>query len=80
MANCPLGFICEGVIQRSCDLLRAQARDEFAFGDIFGGIYCPEGSSVLENCPVGSFCVNPVSQYRTEGDLSFVHIHVCAFV
>lgn len=57
--SCPLGFICDNGRFERCADIQAKARLQFHFGDVYGGIYCPEGSFGIENCPVGFYCPAP---------------------
>ena len=43
----------------SCDELRRIAREEYGFGDVLAGIWCPlayPNAGWIRNCPVGSYC------------------------
>jgi hypothetical protein len=58
---CPLGFICNETHQASCQEIQDVAVRDFKIGDIHGGVWCPLGIPYYLNCPVGSFCPDPVS-------------------
>ena len=48
----------------SCDELRRIAREEYGFGDVLAGIWCPystPNAGWIRNCPVGNYCINPES-------------------
>ncbi|CAJ1948621.1 unnamed protein product [Cylindrotheca closterium] len=61
--SCPLGFVCnEDLTQKSlCSEIR-QIPQKFFIGDVFAGVYCPEGKIGMENCPRGKYCPNPEEQ------------------
>lgn len=43
----------------SCDELRRIAREEYGFGDVLAGIWCPystPNAGWIRNCPVGNYC------------------------
>lgn len=43
----------------SCDELRRIAREEYGFGDVLAGIWCPlayPNAGWIRNCPAGSYC------------------------
>lgn len=65
-ASCPAGYICNTTHQASCFDIRQAAVDYFKYGDIHAGAYCPEGSPFYLECPLGSYCPDPVSR-RGEG-------------
>ena len=37
------------------------AVDEYGFGNVMAGTWCPEGEEAISNCPVGSYCPDTVS-------------------
>ena len=60
---CPSGYTCTSMGDESfgafsCDEMARLAIEEFGFGNILAGIYCPENETSLLNCPVGSYCPN----------------------
>mmetsp|Transcript_31805 Transcript_31805/g.77040 ORF Transcript_31805/g.77040 Transcript_31805/m.77040 type:complete len:1246 (-) Transcript_31805:208-3945(-) len=61
--SCPLGFVCnEDLTQKAlCSEIR-EIPQKFLIGDVFGGVYCPEGKIGMENCPKGKYCPSPVEQ------------------
>jgi hypothetical protein len=61
--QCPLGFICDEKqeFMSNCSDIRQAAINQ-SFGDLLGGIYCPENKSTIENCPIGYYCPTPFEQ------------------
>lgn len=64
---CPSGFTCTRLGNStlgafSCDVLASVSRDEFGFGNVLGGTYCPEGEIGVINCPIGSYCPNTATK------------------
>ena len=62
---CPAGSTCTSMGNSSfgafsCDELARIAVDEFGFGNVLAGTWCPEGEMGLLNCPVGGYCPNSV--------------------
>jgi len=58
---CPNGYLCEEIAGLSlgafsCDELARIANEDFGFGDILAGIWCPEKVANLRNCPRGYYC------------------------
>jgi len=45
----------------NCSHVR-QLTIDVSFGDVYGGIYCPEGLNSMINCPIGSYCPSPEEQ------------------
>lgn len=67
---CPNGYLCESLGHIplgafSCDELALIAREEFQFGDILAGIWCPENVGNLRNCPRGYYCPDSVGVHNT---------------
>jgi hypothetical protein len=62
--GCPLGYICDEdtKYKTSCSEIREVPID-FAFGDYFGGVYCPAGIDHMRNCPKGYYCPTPAEKY-----------------
>ena len=63
--SCPAGFTCTSMGNASlgafsCDELARLAVDEFGFGGVLAGIWCPEGEEGIQNCPVGEYCPDSV--------------------
>jgi hypothetical protein len=56
--DCPVGFVCEGIKQASCERIRTLFNDTngLNMGDIMAGIWCPAKNSTLSNCPIGNYC------------------------
>ncbi|KAG7372253.1 ABC transporter [Nitzschia inconspicua] len=59
--NCPVGMTCGTDAMANCTELAAQYRDVFELGDVYGGIYCGDGSDKIQNCPQGMYCPDPVT-------------------
>lgn len=56
--SCPAGFICDEIgagRTYSCEQLKVDVEQK-GFGSILDGIYCPEGTSKIRNCPAGFYC------------------------
>ena len=63
---CPAGYTCTAMGGQSlgafsCDEMARIAVEEFGFGDVLAGAYCPEGETGVLNCPVGGYCPDTVS-------------------
>jgi hypothetical protein len=58
---CPAGMTCGTDLMANCTELAAQYRDVFELGDVYGGIYCGNGSANIENCPQGMYCPDPMT-------------------
>ena len=58
--SCPLGYICdpEQNLTNSCNDIQRKVIEKFKFGDILGGIYCPENYNRIVNCDNGYYCPN----------------------
>ena len=63
---CPLGFFCQDVRMVNCTFLRGVIL-AYGLGDLLAGISCPEGLPGYTNCPLGSYCPNPVSLLYMSG-------------
>lgn len=62
---CPAGFACTVMGNSSfgafsCDEMARIAAEEFGFGDVLAGTYCPEGEMGVLNCEVGGYCPDSV--------------------
>ena len=58
--GCPRGFICNATHQAKCKDIQEVAKTDFRYGDIYGGAWCPARTPYLMNCPLGSYCPDPV--------------------
>jgi len=64
---CPAGSTCASMGNASfgafsCDELARIAVDEFGFGNVLAGTWCPEGEMDVLNCPVGGYCPNSTTR------------------
>jgi hypothetical protein len=57
--DCPVGMTCDTDFMANCTDLVAQYRDVFELGNVFGGIYCANGTESFQNCPRGMYCPDP---------------------
>ena len=59
--SCPLGYICtdDGSKKFPCKTIQEKALKQFRIGDVYAGIYCPEGENVIKNCDEGYYCPDP---------------------
>ena len=50
----------------SCDELARIALEQYGFGDVLAGTYCPEGENGVLNCDIGGYCPDSVSVVEYE--------------
>lgn len=54
---CSIGEMCFKNTKLNCNIIQSESK-ELGFGNIFDGMYCEEGTSVMTNCPTGHYCPN----------------------
>jgi hypothetical protein len=64
---CPAGYTCAELGEKSlgaysCDEMARIAVEEFGFGNVLAGTWCPEGNTSVLNCQVGGYCPDTVSK------------------
>ena len=81
---CPAGYTCaelgdESLGAFSCDEMARIAVEEFGFGNVLAGTWCPEGNTSVLNCKVGGYCPDTVSKrillYHLDSSL-FLNAHI----
>ncbi len=52
---CSVGEMCFKNTRLNCNTIQLESK-EIGFGNIFDGMFCEEGTSVMTNCPTGYYC------------------------
>mmetsp|Transcript_9291 Transcript_9291/g.13972 ORF Transcript_9291/g.13972 Transcript_9291/m.13972 type:complete len:1312 (-) Transcript_9291:1353-5288(-) len=59
---CELGTVCKMNIMLNCTEVREKVRVELGLGDIYAGMYCPQGSDKMLPCDAGFYCPDSVTK------------------